>query len=73
MEKEPVIEKGIPMPGRKGALPSIAATLRKMDIGDSFVVDKQQCINARVIANRLGMKVSFRQLNDKSGRVWRVA
>jgi len=73
MEKEPVIEKGIPMPARKGAMLSIAAAVKKMEVGDSMVVTGLQYGAARVYAHRVGVKLTFRKIDNTSHRAWRIA
>lgn len=66
---ELVIEKGIPLPKRAGALTS---GLRKLQIGDSFLTDRQ-APSFSVTAKRIGIKIASRRQPDGRLRIWRVA
>lgn len=66
---ELVIEKGIPLPKRSGALTS---GLRKLQIGDSFLTDKLVPAFS-VTAKRIGIKIASRKQPDGQMRIWRVA
>ena len=69
-----VIEKGVPIPPKKcGRLDSIAITLRKMEIGDSFECSEKECTNARQTCFRHGIKVTTRAMAKDIYRVWRIA
>ena len=74
MKKEPVIEKGIPIPPRGAASgSSITVTVKRMEVGDSIVVDKHGNWSARVCSQRIGVKLCARRIDEKSWRMWRVA
>jgi hypothetical protein len=70
---ETKIEKGIPIPLRKGKWKSLLAS---MDIGDSFHCDKEASQIRPIVtvtAKRLGIKVVVRKNENVCGvRVWRV-
>ncbi|MBK8810786.1 MAG: hypothetical protein IPN69_08665 [Acidobacteria bacterium] len=76
-QSEYVIEKGVPLekrqPYKKGRFP-----FDSMEVGDSFVVDKNQYKNARASAalygKRNGKTFATRTLADKTNvRVWRTS
>ena len=70
MDNEIKIEKGIPIPER-GGNGGLTATLRKMEVGDSFVV-KRPC-SVHFCARQIGIKVKIRSIDDHTMRVWVVS
>lgn len=68
------IEKGLPIPAKRAGLAeSMATTLKKMEIGDSFECNEQVCKNAQQTCHRHGMKVLTRKLGKDLYRVWRTS
>lgn len=68
------IEKGLPIPAKRAGLAeSMATTLKKMEIGDSFECNEQVCGNAKQAAHRHGIKVLTRKLASDKYRVWRTS
>jgi hypothetical protein len=69
------IQKGIPMPMRRfafhGDLPSVRATLQKMEPGDCFVWDGI-CKTPYDAAKQLGYKITVRKVNGAGYCVWLV-
>lgn len=61
------IEKGVPLPEDRG----FTATLRKMEIGDSFVA--QRSTRWTACAAKVGIKIMVRKQSASLMRVWRVA
>lgn len=66
---ELVIEKGIPLPKKWGAMTS---GLRKLQIGDSFLTDKL-VPSFSVTAKRIGIKIASRKQPDGQMRIWRIS
>ena len=68
------IEKGLPIPEKRAGLAeSVAAALKKMEIGDSFGCAEKVCKNAQQTCHRHGIKVLTRKLGKDLYRVWRIA
>ena len=65
------IEKGIPLPKRR-KWGDIAKELRKMNVGDSFVVEIEQRGSINTAFRRLGFCCATEKIDDKTARVWRV-
>ena len=68
------IEKNVPMPMR-GVNGGLASTLRRMEVGDSFVVnaDSNTFRNSLyTTARRIGINVTSRVIAPTTLRVWRV-
>lgn len=64
------IEKGIPIPMSRET--GLTAAIRKLKVGDSFVVTRVQRAQCAASGNRLGFKLATR--NAEGGvRVWRIA
>lgn len=68
-----VIETGIPIPERNQRN-SITAALKKMEIGDSFVIEKSRQTSVGPLARQLGIKIATKVDEKQSDkiRVWRV-
>lgn len=68
----PPVEKGVPIPSRRGAPPKYG--FDRLDIGDSILCpDNNVRAAARMWARRFGRKFTIRKLKDGTGyRVWRV-
>lgn len=62
------IEKGIPIPPKKG---KHTLLLHKMEIGDSVLVDRTKSTAMRYAAKKAGFAVVTREEGDKT-RVWKV-
>ena len=68
-----VVEKNIPIPGKKRGDATEATAVSKMKVGDSVLaLDSKQMQRVLYYAKRQKFKVTTRQL-DKGTRVWRVA
>jgi hypothetical protein len=70
------IEKGLPIPpearGNKVNPNSVMGTLRRMEVGDSLLIDRPQ--KACVTHNKLiGMKFTTRKVSENQTRIWRIA
>ena len=68
------IEKGIPLPVsaslRRG---TIGNTLKALDIGDSFVVERKSVAACYDNAKRLGVKIrAVRKPGGAKTRIWRI-
>ena len=67
------IEKNVPMPTARRYTKGLAATIRRMEVGDSFVIEKARRCTVYIIAKKLGdRKLSVREV-DGACRVWRIA
>ncbi len=67
-----VIEKDVPMPSTPVRYKTgMAATLKAMQVGDSFVSPKVGGVHAE--AKRHGIRVAIRREGDGTWRVWRFA
>lgn len=65
------IESNVPIPsgGRKGHTIEL---LKKLKVGDSFVVPKIYRANISNIATQIKMKVATRSVNNEMVRIWRT-
>tara|TARA_R100001015_G_C4631106_1_gene193355 strand:+ start:2669 stop:2893 length:225 start_codon:yes stop_codon:yes gene_type:complete len=67
-----LIEKDVKDTGRTSKYQQYIDTVTDMEIGDSFVVDDFQIVDAlRHYAWRQGCKVTYRTLNNHKYRVWK--
>ena len=67
------IEKNVPMPTARGYTKGLTDALRRMEVGDSFVIEKAKRQSVYGTAKRLGdRKISVREV-DGAYRVWRIA
>lgn len=66
------IEKGVPLPVCTGKYRGTTATIRALEIGDSFVFAGEGK-NIRQTAKNVGVKISQRRQPDGTFRVWRIA
>lgn len=67
-----VVEHGVPLPPPGERQGGVAATFRKMRVGDSVVMPskKRSCIFS--VAKATGIRATVRRIDDKSFRVWRI-
>lgn len=69
------IQKNIPAPARRflssGFLPTVRATLQKMEIGDSFLWPISK--TAYDAAKQLGYRITVRKESGNGFRVWLIA
>jgi hypothetical protein len=65
-----VIEKGVPLPPRRERVGGLAATLRALAVGDSFVYQTNRGIGH--VAKRAGIVVATRKV-EGGYRIWRLA
>lgn len=77
MQSEFQIEKDIPIPPQiRGKAGEVAITLGQMEVGDSFVFEdnekKQAQIRIKYAAERLGIRMTVRKIDDLKYRAWRV-
>ena len=64
------IEKGVPYPTRNRGM---TATLRKLEVGDSFVVSgRNAVVSATTAAKRIGILVITQNIGGDDFRVWRA-
>ena len=67
------IEKNVPMPTARGYAKGLTDAIRRMEVGDSFVIEKLKRQSVYGTASRLGdRKISVREV-DGAYRVWRIA
>ena len=67
------IEKNVPMPTHRGYAKGMTDAIRRMEVGDSFVIEKANRQSVYAVAWRLGdRKFSVREV-DGAYRVWRIA
>ncbi len=68
------IEKGIPLPsGASLARGTIANTLKALEVGDSFVVERKSVAASYDNAKRLGIKIrAVRMPGGAKTRIWRM-
>lgn len=64
------IEKDIPLPEKNSGL---VANLKKLKIGDSFLVPANKRSTVVSAARYAGVKVATRQEGDSDVRIWRTA
>lgn len=65
------IDKNIPIPEHNAKKPHIAAAV-KMEVGESFLVEKEKVTGIRVTLYKLSRKIRVREVDDLVSRVWRV-
>ncbi len=63
------IEKGVPIPSRGG---EISTALRRMEKGDSFLIEKKKRGVVGIIAGRAGIGILTRFEANGIIRVWRT-
>ncbi len=68
-----VIEKGVPVPVAKASNAGLSGTLKKLEVGDSFVWSIVAKSNVHYYAMRVGIKVTTRKVSETEIRIWRVA
>lgn len=66
------IEKGIPLPKKSQAF-TAASALDKMNVGDSFIAEREDQCNIHSMAKYRKMKVTTRTIDAETIRVWRIA
>lgn len=67
-----VIEKDVPIPPKHARAQGVAATLSRMQKGDSFLLDSEDaCRHAHGVAKRNGMKITTRKV-EGGWRVWKI-
>ena len=72
MSNQMIIEKGIPIPDRRRD-GGITGTLRKMSVGDSFLIPAEMNrASAHIAATKLGITITTRKQSDGTVRVWRT-
>ena len=67
------VEKDIPIPPKKSrSKNNYVPLLRGMEVGDSFVFDREELRTNSfyVSAQRLGYKITVREIDDNRSRVW---
>lgn len=67
------IEKNIPILPHGNSNGGVLDTMRKMSVGDSFVIPIAGRGNLSTYSVRAGIRVTARKINEKTIRVWRVA
>ena len=65
------IDKNVPMPESKGK--GITAVLRKLKVGESFVLPIENGASIRTLANRIGVRISVRTIDEETIRIWLVS
>ena len=70
MIKEIKIETGVPLP-KDGYVIGLPAAMRKMEIGQSIVVEVSAA-HAAAAASSCGIKITQRKINATERRVWRI-
>lgn len=71
-----VIEKGVPLPTKAKVLTDERASVRKLEVGDSFAVPADREHAARQAASdeaKGGLSFTARKQPDGTIRVWRLA
>lgn len=61
------IDADIPLPTNEG----LVTVMKRLNIGDSFLLDSKEARCVYSVATYVGIKVSVRKENDQT-RVWRV-
>tara|TARA_R110002012_G_scaffold261170_1_gene442972 strand:+ start:3144 stop:3401 length:258 start_codon:yes stop_codon:yes gene_type:complete len=72
-EKIVKVEKNIPIPPKKSrAKNNYVPLLKAMEVGDSIVFDREEMrVNTfYVTAQRLGYKITVREIDDNQNRLW---
>lgn len=67
-----VIEKGIPIPARKGGPDGLCSLLRQMEDGDSFTAPPEKRKVVHSAATYVGIKIAVRRQCDGLIRVWKI-
>lgn len=66
------IDKGIPLPSKRGLGFNFSAALRTLEIGDSMLLEKKQRQNANATASKVGIKIVTRNETETHFRLWRT-
>jgi len=69
------IEKDVPLPpvGTRSTEQGYTQTFRKMEIGDSVVMDFALQSSIYNCSKLAGIKIATRKINNSQMRVWRIA
>lgn len=65
------IDKNVPIPVTHARAPHMMATIT-MEVGDSFLIEKEKLVQIRQIARKHGIKILTRSVDQYVQRVWRV-
>lgn len=66
------VEKNVPIPAKKSCVEGMAHILRKMEVGDSFYIDSDNCNSAYQASVRIGISITSRK-EGAGRRIWRIA
>lgn len=72
MNDVPKIEKNIPIPDRLIRYGKNIDFLKQLNIGDSFVVEKNRKVAITGSARRTKIKLTTRSLGNGKFRIWRI-
>ena len=64
------IKNNIPIPS--GRSEGLTATIKRLEVKDSFELNHSASLSARPIANRLGIKIVIKKISEDSYRLWRI-
>lgn len=70
-----LIESGVPIPrkgGNKFERTGLMKVLQELQVGDSVVLEEKRRANAGTAADRLGIKVLTRKVEEGKIRLWRI-
>jgi len=75
-ETEPTIkiDRNIPIPNtfERGMGCRVTGVVRKLKVGESFVLNKARRVAAISAARNIGVKVTTRSISETEIRVWRI-
>lgn len=67
------IEKGIPLPNKKGISGSVSDVFKQMAIGDSIVFPAKNRSMMFYLQKTTGFRLTSRRINKDEVRIWRIA
>jgi hypothetical protein len=74
LQDKPIeIEHGIPIPEAKHKRSAVYVAVQKLRVGDSFLTPAGTPLaTPYTVAQRLGVKISSRKVDDNCIRIWRI-
>lgn len=68
------IDRNVPIPPRtRAGNESITSVVRRMQVGDSLLVDRNWAHSIRACAHAAGIKMVVRRMSEDKARIWRAA
>lgn len=69
---QPQIEKNIPIPVKQNITTQRLEFIKKLEIGDSFIVNKRTASSYQCLAKSIERQLRSVVISDEEARVWRI-